>query len=237
MVPPFGQDVASVAPFSGRLASPSLLPSCNNKQERREASFIEGRNPFRLWGKEQRLGYLQQRCTQWSLRAPRLANLRWGDGKVATFAWHLSVTRSFVSICMPQGRDGVQVVALSIGPLCRHDITRSDRQIGNVSVTYVTLVPWWRERRRYVPMPQSWTIAGCQGHVSWLLSVKPDQWMHLSPIYTRVHGEWLRYANSTSQYSLAFSLSQRWLGLPGKSPMSSRHNVSVPSIREQGLRT
>ncbi len=42
---------------------------------------------------------------------------------------------------MPQGRDGVQVVALSIGPLCRHDITRSDRQVGNVSVTYVTLVP------------------------------------------------------------------------------------------------
>ncbi len=27
---------------------------------------------------------------------------------------------------------GVQFVALSIGPLCRHDITRSDRQIGNV---------------------------------------------------------------------------------------------------------
>ncbi len=51
MVPPFEQDVASVAPFSGRLASPSLLPSCNNKQERREASFIEGRNPFRLLGR------------------------------------------------------------------------------------------------------------------------------------------------------------------------------------------
>ncbi len=47
---------------------------------------------------------------------------------------------------------------------------------------------------------------------------KSDEWMHLSPIYTRVHGEWLRYANSTSQYSLAFSLSQRWLGLPSKSP-------------------
>ncbi len=28
---------------------------------------------------------------------------------------------------MPQGCDGVQLVALSIGPLCRHDITRSDR--------------------------------------------------------------------------------------------------------------
>ncbi len=51
MVPLFGQDVASVAPFSGRLASPLLLPSCNNKQERREASFIEGRNPFRILGK------------------------------------------------------------------------------------------------------------------------------------------------------------------------------------------
>ncbi len=44
-------------------------------------------------------------------------------------------------------------------------ITRSDRQIGNVSVMYGTLGPWWRERRRYVPMPQSWTIAGCQGLV------------------------------------------------------------------------
>ncbi len=31
MLPPFGQDVASIAPFSGRPASPSLLPSCNNK--------------------------------------------------------------------------------------------------------------------------------------------------------------------------------------------------------------
>ncbi len=71
MLPPFGQDVASVAPFSGRLAS---LPS-----------FTEGHNPFRfLWGKEQRLGYLQQRCTQWSRWAPKLANLRWGGRKVAT---------------------------------------------------------------------------------------------------------------------------------------------------------
>ncbi len=48
-------------------------------------SFTEGHNPFRfLWGKEQRLGYLQQRCTQWSRWAPRLANLRWGGRKVAT---------------------------------------------------------------------------------------------------------------------------------------------------------
>ncbi len=94
---------------------------------------------------------------------------------------------------------------------------------------------WWRERRRYVPMPQSWTIAGCQGLS--LLGVKPNQWTHLSPFYTRMHGEWLRYAKSTSQFHWRFLLSQRWLGLPSKSPMSSRHNVSVPSIRERGLRT
>ncbi len=66
---------------------------------------------------------------------------------------------------MPQGCDRGQVVALSMDPKCRHYITRSDQQIGNVSVMYVTLIPWWRERRHYVPMPQSWTIAECQGHV------------------------------------------------------------------------
>ncbi len=36
------------------------------------------------WGKEQRLGYLQQWCTQWSRWAPRLANLHWSGRKVAT---------------------------------------------------------------------------------------------------------------------------------------------------------
>ncbi len=35
-----------------------------------------------------------------------------------------------------------------------HDVTWSDRLKGNVSVTYVTLVPWRRERRRHVPFPQ-----------------------------------------------------------------------------------
>ncbi len=35
----------------------------------------------------------------------------------------------------------------------RRDV-ESDRLIGNVSVTYVTLVPWRRERRRHVPSPR-----------------------------------------------------------------------------------
>ncbi len=47
------------------------------------------------------------------------------------------------------------------------------------------------------------------GTCSWLLCGKPDEWVHLSPFYTRMHGEWLRYAKSTSQYSLAFSLKVR----------------------------
>ncbi len=51
---------------------------------------------------------------------------------------------------------------------------------------------------------------------------KSNQWMHLSPFYTRVHGEWLGYAKSTSQFHWRFLLCQRWSGLPGKSPMLSR---------------
>ncbi len=39
-----------------------------------------------------------------------------------------------------------------------------------------------------------------------LLSVKPNEWMHLSPFYTHMHGEWLRYAKSTSQFHWRFLL-------------------------------
>ncbi len=55
-----------------------------------------------------------------------------GGRKVATSCKTFDVTHSLVNICMPQVCDGVQLVALSIGPLCRHEITCSDRQIGNV---------------------------------------------------------------------------------------------------------
>ncbi len=47
---------------------------------------------------------------------------------------------------------------------------------------------------------------GCRSR---LLSGKPDEWMHLLPFYTRMHGAWLRYAKSTSQYSLVISLKAR----------------------------
>ncbi len=80
MLPPFGQDVASVAPFYGRLASLPLRQAVTTK-----AVFHWRSKSLPIpWGKEQRLGYLQQRCTQWSRWAPRLANLHWSGRKVAT---------------------------------------------------------------------------------------------------------------------------------------------------------
>ncbi len=35
---------------------------------------------------------------------------------------------------------------------------------------------------------------------------KSNEWMHLSPFYTRMHGEWLWYAKSTSQFHWRFLL-------------------------------
>ncbi len=35
---------------------------------------------------------------------------------------------------------------------------------------------------------------------------KSNEWLHLSPFYTRMHREWLRYAKSTSQFHWRFLL-------------------------------
>ncbi len=50
MLPPFGQDVASVAPFSGRLASLPLRQAVTTNRKDLKLSFTEGRNPFRFRG-------------------------------------------------------------------------------------------------------------------------------------------------------------------------------------------
>ncbi len=53
------------------------------------------------------------------------------------------------------GREELAGVTLAVPfPLIQGYERLFDRQIGNISGMYVTLVPWWRERRRYVPMPQ-----------------------------------------------------------------------------------
>ncbi len=77
------------------------------------------------------------------------------------------------------------------------------------------------------------------GTSSRLLSVKPEEWMHLSPIYTRMHNYWIRYAKSTSQYSLAFSLKVRddWGSQVNPHNAVTRHKFSIPAIRERGLHT
>ncbi len=41
---------------------------------------------------------------------------------------------------------------------------------------------------------------------------KSNEWMHLSPFYIRMHGEWLRYAKSTSQFHWRFLLKSEMIG-------------------------
>ncbi len=50
ILPPFGQDVASVAPFYGRLASLPLRQAVTTNRKDLKLSFTEGRNPFRFHG-------------------------------------------------------------------------------------------------------------------------------------------------------------------------------------------
>ncbi len=45
---------------------------------------------------------------------------------------------------------------------------------------------------------------------SQLLSVKPNQWTHMSPFYTRMHGEWLRYAKSTNFIGVFSFVRDEW---------------------------
>ncbi len=62
--------------------------------------------------------------------------------------------------------------------------------------------------------------------LSRLLSVKPNEWMHLSPFYTRMHGEWLRYAKSTSQFHWRFLLVRDVRGFQ-VNPLC-RHDITSP---------
>ncbi len=62
--------------------------------------------------------------------------------------------------------------------------------------------------------------------LSRLLSVKPNEWMHLSPFYTRMHGDWLRYAKSTSQFHWRFLLVRDVRGFQ-VNPLC-RHDITSP---------
>ncbi len=45
-----------------------------------------------------------------------------------------------------------------------------------------------------------------------LLSIKPNEWMHLSLFYTRMHEEWLRNSKSISQFHWQFFLKSEMIG-------------------------
>ncbi len=53
---------------------------------------------------------------------------------------------------------------------------------------------------------------------------KSNEWMHLSPFYARMHGEWLRYAKSTSQFHWRFLLVRDVRGFQ-VNPLC-RHNIT-----------
>ncbi len=117
-----------------------------------------------LWT-EQQHGYLRQRCTHLLVPAGTKVSEfvlgRWeGYNLCIAFVWHTAACQHL------QCHRVVAVLRLWHFRWTPNVVTtRSDRQIGNILVTYVTLVPWWREWRRYVPMTQSWTNRDFPGHV------------------------------------------------------------------------
>ncbi len=96
------------------------------------------------------------------------------------------------------------------------DVTRSDRLKGNVSVTYVTLVPWRRERRRHVPVA---TVAvpqlSCQ--VTGSAPQRKHELMQCTCCLLYPHcGVWqpdVKYCMTMSIGSIGFELHSKWIGL------------------------
>ncbi len=137
--------------------------------------------------------------------------LRWGDGKVATSC--------MAFVCHALVCQHLHATRLWRGSACGtfHRTPMSSR--------HNSQWPTDREHLGYVRNPRS-LMEGTETlcpHASilnhrWLpgtrsrLSVKPNEWMHLSPFYTRMHWEWLRYAKSTSQFHWSFLLKSEMIG-------------------------
>ncbi len=110
---------------------------------------------------------------------------------------------------------------------------------GNVSVTYVTLVPWRRERRRHVRWPTK--LGSCQRDQS------------TSSVTKRANGHWHAIIASSCRWSQREYKRQqvhrinscfRWGAEPvtrqlsgGTATVVTGRDVSVPSFRERGLHT
>ncbi len=120
----------------------------------------------------------------------------------------------------------------------RRDV-ESDRLIGNVSVTYVTLVPWRRERRRHVPSPRllyhRWAGRSPARLLSENLNMRCTCCLFMLTLWSAAAG-----CNNRMPMCIgSFSLHSKWIGLSKRYPNSSvlRRDVSVPSFRERGLHT
>ncbi len=115
------------------------------------------------------------------------------------------------------------------------DRTRSDRLKGNVSVTYVTLVPWRRERRLHVPPPQllyhPWAAGSLVRRLSQNLRMRCTCCLVILALRSMAAG-----CNHRMPMCIgSFSLHSKWIGLSEIPIRRHRSDVSVPSFREWGL--
>ncbi len=84
MLPPFGQDVASVAPFYGRLVSLPLRQAVTTNRKDLKLSFTEGRNPFRFRGKGTASWLSPAAMYSVVPVGTKVSELHWSGRKVAT---------------------------------------------------------------------------------------------------------------------------------------------------------
>ncbi len=122
---------------------------------------------------------------------------------------------------------------------CARHCLRGEELLCNVSVTYVTLVHWRRERRRHVGWPTK------------LGSRQRDQ--STSSVTKRANGHWHAIIASSCRWSQREYKRQqvhhinscfRWGAEPvtrqlsgGTATVATGRDVSIPSFRERGLHT
>ncbi len=86
---------------------------------------------------------------------------------------------------------------------------------------------WWEEQIRDERLVEISTLL-----IHSAPKQKSNEWMHLSPFYTRMHGKWLRYARSTSQFHWHFLLKTEMIGASREIPLC--HHDITRSDRQIG---
>ncbi len=116
------------------------------------------------------------------------------------------------------------------------DVTRSDRLNGNVSVTYITLVPWRRSLQVMSRRHGCCTMAEGPGH---RLGSSAKAWINAVHLLPLILPLWSVAAGCNNRMPMSIgSFSYTWSGLVSLARsqfVGHRRDVSVPSFREQGL--